>query len=106
MLEKFYFASVRKVVSAVGTLFNDVYVQRRTGMGDSGTVVKTIKVPLLYGQKSAWYVITTEKTQRREGGKLNVKIPLPRMTFEMTGMTYNAICKLHAQKSRTRGILS
>lgn len=92
---KFYFASVRKHVAAFGKQFSDVYVQRRSGLGATGTVLKTIRVPLAYGSKQKWLSYVRQNEQRRKGGKMDIRTQLPRMAFEMTGIVYDANRKLN-----------
>lgn len=91
---KFYFASVRKHVAAFGKQFTDVYVRRMSGLEADGDVVKTIKVPLAYGPRQKWLSYIRQNAQRRKGGKMDIKMQLPRMAFEMTGMNYDPSRKL------------
>lgn len=78
---------LRKYTIAFGTLFNEIYVERRD---NNGTRVKTLKVPLSYGPK--------EKFILREAQDPNldrkISINLPRLSFERTGMFYDGERKL------------
>jgi hypothetical protein len=79
MFTHFYHSSVRKLVTAFGTLFNNIYVYRT----ESG-VTKKIKVPLIYSPK--------EKFLHRlnlDVDKTMVQTLLPRMAFNITNMTYD-----------------
>ena len=44
----FYHESLRKIVVAFGTIFNNINIQRKDS---SGNVVQSIKVPLAYSPK-------------------------------------------------------
>ena len=46
MFEHFYHQTIRKVVVAFGSIFNDIYISR---LDNSNTEVERIKVPIGYG---------------------------------------------------------
>jgi hypothetical protein len=83
----FYYGSIKKYVTLFGTLFNDVWVKRRDSNGD---VKQAFKVPLSYSPR--------EKMLSRIEGDPNLNKQfatiLPRMGFEITGITYAAERKL------------
>lgn len=72
---------IRKYVVAFGTLFNEIYVNTKNGT----EVVKTVKVPLSYAEK--------DKLMARVLGDPTVDnkvaATLPRMSFEMTNLSYD-----------------
>ncbi len=80
----FYNRTIRKVVVAFGTIFNEVYLQR---YNLDGTVKKEIfKVPLSYGSKEKYLTrITSDPTLTK-----SIATVVPRMSFEMTGLSYDA----------------
>jgi len=88
MFQTFYHNSVRNVVIAFGSLFNEIYVTRKNA---DGTTKEKIKVPISYGPQ--------EKFMRRisEGGSIvdgvKVGISLPRLGFELTSMDYDSARK-------------
>ena len=84
----FYNRTIRKVVTAFGTLFNDIQITR---YNKAGTVAyETFKVPLSYGSKEKYITrITTDPNLTN-----SVATVVPRMSFEMTGMTYDTSRKL------------
>jgi len=103
MFQTFYFATTRRIVSAFGTVFNNISIVRTDANGNE---VQTIKVPLSYGPKHKWLRAIQEQAQRRQiGGKTNIRMLLPRMSFEMTGMEYDASRKLTTMISNTDKIL-
>lgn len=90
MFTYFYHSSIRKLVTAFGTLFNNIYVTRT----DSG-VTKKIKVPLIYSPK--------EKFIHRlnlDVDKTMVQTILPRMGFSITNMNYDSERKKNSINKR------
>lgn len=79
----FYNRTIRKVVVAFGTIFNEVYLQR---YNLNGTVKKEIfKVPLSYGSKEKYLTrITSDPTLTK-----SIATVVPRMSFELTGLSYD-----------------
>ena len=49
MFQYFYHGTVRKVVVAFGSLFNDIYVSRKD---ESGNEIERFKVPIAYGPQA------------------------------------------------------
>ena len=79
----FYHESIRKYIIVFGNMFNGIYVQR---FNNAGTRIQNIKVPIAYGPKQKFL---TRLYQDPNLDK-DVAISLPRMGFEMTGITYAA----------------
>lgn len=83
----FYHKTLRKYVTLFGTLFNDIYINRATTVGVD---VETLKVPIYYGPKDkALSRLAQDASLNRPAESL-----LPRMAFEMTGMSYDPSRKL------------
>jgi hypothetical protein len=89
MLNKyFYHASIKRALSVFGTMFNNISVIRRD---DDGRILHTEqKVPLFYGPSEL--ALTKAQMQRDQDfvGKGDVAIVLPRMSFEITQLSYDA----------------
>lgn len=83
----FYHATIRKVVSVFGTLFNNISVVRKDG---SGNVVNITRVPLAYGPKQKFLARLDEQPDLNN---TKVAIKLPRMSFEIISMTYDSSIK-------------
>ena len=85
---RFYHESLRKVVVAFGTIFNNIIIHRTNCSGD---VVQKIKVPLAYSPKEKFLVRLEQKPnlEQRE-----TAISLPRMGFEISGISYDSSRKL------------
>jgi hypothetical protein len=85
--DHFYHAILRKTVAVFGTIFNDITVVRRDG---NNIIKDSQRVPLSYGPK--------QKFLARLDGQANLNDPkialkLPRMSFEITNMNYDATTK-------------
>jgi hypothetical protein len=84
MFTQFYNGSIRRMVVAFGSLFNDLYIDKAESGG-----MKRLLVPISYAPK--------EKYQVRLAGDPNLQNPnqivLPRMAFEITGYAYDALRK-------------
>jgi hypothetical protein len=83
----FYHGLIRKYVILFGSLFNDIYIDR---VDASGVTQKTIKVPLQYGPKERYLT----RYQQNPDLLREVSMVFPRMSFEITGVSYDADRKL------------
>jgi len=101
MFTHFKSDSLRNLVIAFGSLFNNIYVKRY--QADGTTVKESMRIPLAYGNK--------EKYLRRidEGGSITnddgviVQMTLPRMSFEIESIEYDQTRKRNTmQKFTTR----
>ena len=81
--QRFYHESLRKVVVAFGTIFNNVIIHRTNSDGD---VVQKIKVPLAYSPKEK-FLVRLEQQPNLE--QRETAISLPRMGFEISGISYD-----------------
>ena len=86
---QFYHRTIRKIVVAFGTVFNDIILQR---MKSDGTTKRTVfKVPLSYGAKEKYLTrITADPTLTKA-----VQTVIPRISFEMVSMSYDTGRKLN-----------
>ena len=92
----FYNESLRRMTIAFGSIFNNIQVKRTDS---SGTVVQSIRVPLAYAPKEKFLV---RLDQQPNLGEREFAITLPRMGFEITGITYDSSRKLtRIQKYKT-----
>ena len=82
----FYHKTIFKSVATFGTLFNDITVKRKTS---DGNTVKELKVPLSYGPRSK-FLSKIEESDKK------VAITLPRLSFEMSGFSYDSQRKLNS----------
>ena len=92
--QQFYHETMRKVVVSFGTLFNNIQIVRKNS---SGTITQSMKVPLAYGPQQKF--LARLNNDPALGAK--VAVTLPRLGFEMTGITYDPTRKLNrVQKFR------
>ena len=84
----FYNESTRNVVVAFGSIFNNVQLAKKDG---SGNVTQTMKVPLAYGPKQKWLSRLSEDPNLNK----KVAVTLPRIGFEISGLSYDSSRKLN-----------
>jgi len=77
---------IRKCVVAFGTLFNNIEVRKETG----GTTYQKMKVPLAYGPRQKFLA----RLEAQPDLNKKVAITLPRISFELSGITYDSTRKL------------
>lgn len=90
----FYHSTMKKMMATFGSLFKDVYVVRRHANGNEK---ERIKVPLAYGPAQKYLI----KTQQDPELDQNYAIKLPRMSFEIQAIQYDANRKLNTIKVNT-----
>jgi len=83
MFEYFYHEILRRTVIAFGSLFNDISIKHTN---NSNQTVSVIKVPLAYGPTQKFLARLNQSPNLNKP----VQITLPRMSFEFTGLTYDA----------------
>ena len=73
---------IRKCVVGFGTLFNNIEIRK---LNEDGSVYQRMKVPLAYGPRQKFLARLSEQPDL---GRPNA-ITLPRMSFEMKGISYD-----------------
>jgi len=92
----FYNEGLRKLTVAFGTIFNDIQVKKSDS---NGKQVQSITVPLAYAPKEKFIV---RLDQQKDLQDREFAVVLPRMSFEISGIAYDATRKLsRVQKYRT-----
>ena len=86
--QQFYHETIRKIIVAFGTTFNNVQLVRKDS---SGNITQSMKVPLAYGPREKFLV------RLRSDADLSSKVAvtLPRIGFEIQNLTYDASRKLN-----------
>lgn len=86
MGEYFYHEIFKKTVVGFGNLFNNIQIQK---VDKKNSVINVMKVPLAYGPTQKFLARLTQQ------GELNqpTQITLPRMSFEMNAISYDATRK-------------
>ena len=85
---RFYHESLRKVVVAFGTIFNNIIIHRTDA---DGSVLQRLKVPLSYSPKEKFL---TRLEQQPNLANREMAVSLPRMGFEISGISYDPSRKL------------
>ena len=93
----FYNEGLRKLTIAFGQLFNNIVLQNTSS---TGAVTKRIRVPLAYAPKEK-FLVRLEQQANLQGDR-EVAITLPRMGFEITGLSYDASRKLTKMQKTVR----
>jgi hypothetical protein len=88
----YYHEIIRRTIVAFGTLFNNIHIQHKD---NDGNVVDDIKVPLAYAPMQKFLA----KIQQQADLSKPVAITLPRMSFEMTSLSYDPTRKTTATKT-------
>lgn len=95
----FYHGLIRKSIVAFGTLFSDIYIDRKQGDSVNGTTLQRLQVPLAYAPKEKWIVrIDSDPTLEN-----HTYVTLPRMSFEINGYSYDQSRKLNRMQKISCG---
>jgi len=93
----FYHGIIRKCIVGFGTLFSDIYIDRREGDSVTGTVIQRLQVPLAYAPKEKWLVRLDQDPTLEN----HTYVSLPRMSFEIIGYVYDSTRKLNRMQKIT-----
>ena len=86
----FYHKRVRTCVAVFGSMFNDLHVLRTDS---NNKVLSQVKVPLSYAPKRS-FLERLEDMSNGEEAERRVAMKLPRMSFEITSIVYDATRQL------------
>ena len=109
MFEYFYHGTIRKSVVAFANLFNDIYIARYDVAGGNdarGNEVERIKVPIAYGPRQKFLRRLERIGTDFDQAKVRLENYLPRLSFEMTGIAYDASRKLSTMNSTVAALSS
>lgn len=87
----FYHGITKKIVTVFGAFFNDIYTARELA---DGTLENLTRVPLSYGPRKKFLARINDK--RNDA----VSIRLPRMAFEIAGISYDSSSKINSANRR------
>jgi len=88
----FYYGTTRKIVTVFGAFFNDIYTGRKL---EDGTLANLARVPLSYGPRSKFLARINELKASD-----SIAIKLPRMAFELVGMSLDNNSKVNPLNRR------
>lgn len=86
----FYHGIIRKSIIAFGSLFSDIYIDRKQGDSVNGDTIQRLQIPLAYAPKEKW-IVRLEQDPNLEN---HTYTSLPRMSFEINGYNYDATRKV------------
>jgi len=86
----FYHKRVRTCVAVFGSMFDDIHVLRTDS---NGKVLSQVKVPLSYAPKRSFLERLSEM-ENGESAERRVAVKLPRMSFEISSIAYDATRQL------------
>lgn len=87
MFDYFYHEILRRTIIGFGTLFNNIRIQHTN---NDGNVVSVLEVPIAYGPIQKFL----SRVEQQPNLNAPVQVTLPRMSFEITGLTYDTTRKL------------
>ena len=93
----FYNESTRRMVSVFGSIFNDMEVVKKDA---AGKILQKIKVPLGYAPRNKVLARLNEQTSDPK-----IALKLPRMSFEISSMSYDAQARVSKHKNYTKVIV-
>jgi hypothetical protein len=93
----YYHESTRRMVSVFGSIFNDMEVVKKDS---AGKILQKIKVPLGYAPRSKVLARLNEQTTGP-----NIALKLPRMSFEISSMEYDANARVSKHKNYKKVIV-
>ena len=82
----FYHATIKRIVSVFGTIFNNIVVGRHSG----NKISNISRVPISYGPRQKFLSRINQNLEEQR-----VAIKLPRMSFEITSIEYDTSTKLN-----------
>lgn len=85
---QFYNQLLRRYIVVFGTLFNDIQIQKKSG---DGSISKLINVPISYGPAEKYLMRLRQDPDFDKA----VATQLPRMSFEISSLTYAGDRKLN-----------
>jgi hypothetical protein len=96
----FYHGIIRKTIVGFGSLFSSIYIDRKQGDSVNGTTIQRVQVPLAYAPKEKW-LVRIDSDPNLEN---NTYTTLPRMSFEITGYSYDSSRKTNRMQKITCGV--
>ena len=84
----FYNESMRRMTIGFGQIFNNIQIKRKDS---SGNITQSIRVPLAYAPKEKFLARLDAQPSLEER---EFAVTLPRMSFEITGISYDSSRKL------------
>jgi hypothetical protein len=93
----FYHGSIRNTIVAFGTLFSNIYIDRKAEDSVEGTTVQRLQIPISYAPKEKWIVRIDSDPNLDQ----HTYTTLPRMSFEINAFNYDASRKTNRNNTIT-----
>jgi len=93
----FYHRITRKYVVLFGTMFNNITLVRTNT--DTGNEIERVKVPIVYGPKEKYI----SRLRSDPDLQKQIQVRLPRLSFELTGISYDAARKQNSMLKVAKG---
>jgi hypothetical protein len=81
----YYHGIIRKSIVAFGSLFSNIYIDRKKDGSVDGTTVQRLQIPIAYAPKEKWLVRIEQDTTLQN----HTYTTLPRMSFEIIDYAYD-----------------
>ena len=95
----FYHGIIKKTITSFGRLFSSIYIDRKLDDSVTGTTVQRLQVPIAYAPKEKW-LVRVESDPTLEN---HTYTTLPRLSFEITGYSYDSSRKMNRMNKITCG---
>ena len=89
----YYNANLKKIVAVFGSLFNNISIAKKV----NGKMMGVQRVPISYGPRQKFLTRLASQNEEANG---DIAIQLPRMSFEITSIAYDATSKLNKLNSK------
>jgi len=86
----YYFSTIRNLTAAFGSLFDNIHVMR---YNTDGSLAKNILCPLAYSSGDKTIIMLQQRNPSIQNDNVDIKISLPRIGYELTGMAYDSTRK-------------
>lgn len=93
----FYHKLMRKYVVLFGTMFNNITLVRTNT--DSNAEIERVKIPIVYGPKEKY----VSRLRSDPDLQKQIQVRLPRMSFELSGISYDASRKQNSLLKMAQG---
>jgi hypothetical protein len=94
MLQYYYHGTIRRVIVAFASMFNNIHVSRKDANG--GNEIERIKVPIAYGPRQKFLKRLERIGTSFEQQAVRLENYLPRISFEIGNLQYDSSRKLNS----------
>ena len=98
----YYHGTIKKIITAFGTLFSGIFIERKQGDTVNGSTIQTLQIPIAYSCKEK-YIVRLDSDPNQEDYTYTT---LPRLAFEITDYRYDASRKTNKTGQITNSVTS